>query len=124
MTRGVKIVTIATRRLPILRHGDAADSGSSLDGIKNYFSSSSASNVAGPSHGLIGAPAPPTFDNLEALLRHHSAKTISALSEQSLTLIGHRMIVFGFAVTSFYKRAISDPQKLHRSLVVNFCKHR
>ena len=61
-----------------------------------------------------------SISNIEVLLLNHSAKVLDQSSEYILSIDRSTKEHFWLAMTSFYKGAISKPQKLRRPLVVNF----
>ena len=72
-------------------------------------------------------PLPPTgrcprqqYTSVQGLLADHAEKVIDQSSEYILSIDRSTPERFRLGVTSFYKGAIAKPQKLKRSLVVNF----
>lgn len=76
-------------------------------------------NIPGPSSSLAVIEDHPHFADVGALL-NHCAKIVDQSSEYILSIDRSTPEHFWLALTSFYKGAISKPQKLRKSLVVNF----
>ena len=60
------------------------------------------------------------YTNIQDLLLDHARKVLDQSSEYILSIDRSTPEHFWLGVTSFYKGAISKPQKLMRPLVVNF----
>jgi hypothetical protein len=60
------------------------------------------------------------FDSLEDLLSAHRNKIVDEWSEYHLNIDRSSQDIFWSSIISFYKGAISKPQKLYKSFVVSF----
>ena len=60
------------------------------------------------------------FTSLADLLSHHYLKVMDCSSEYTLSIDRSTKDVFWHGVVSFYKGALSKPQKLTSNLVINF----
>ena len=83
-----------------------------------HSSNTSSMDGAGPSY--LSAVPTDEYASVQELLSHHSSKTIDKFSEYSLAVDRSTPDHFWMAVMSFYKGALSKPEKLKRCLVVTF----